>query len=48
MDETTIQISGLSKSYAGKKVIDNISLTVSSVEVYGLIGANGAGKSTTI
>lgn len=48
MDETTIQISGLSKSYAGKKVIDNISLTVSSGEVYGLLGANGAGKSTTI
>lgn len=48
MDETTIQISGLSKSYAGQKVIENISLTVSSGEVYGLLGANGAGKSTTI
>lgn len=48
MDETTIQISGLSKSYAGKKVIENISLSVAAGEVYGLLGANGAGKSTTI
>lgn len=48
MDEITIQISGLSKSYAGKKVIENISLSVAAGEVYGLLGANGAGKSTTI
>ncbi|MDO4276297.1 MAG: ABC transporter ATP-binding protein [Eubacteriales bacterium] len=48
MDEMTIQISGLSKSYAGKKVIENISLSVAAGEVYGLLGANGAGKSTTV
>lgn len=48
MDEITIQISGLSKSYTGKKVIENISLSVAAGEVYGLLGANGAGKSTTI
>lgn len=46
--ETTIQISGLSKSYAGNKVIENLSLLVAADEVYGLLGANGAGKSTTI
>lgn len=46
--ETTIQISGLSKSYAGNKVIENLSLSVVAGEVYGLLGANGAGKSTTI
>ncbi len=46
--ETTIQISGLSKSYAGNKVIENLSLSVAAGEVYGLLGANGAGKSTTI
>lgn len=46
--ETTIQISGLSKSYAGNKVIKNLSLSVAAGEVYGLLGANGAGKSTTI
>lgn len=42
MDEITIQISGLSKSYTGKKVIENISLSVAAGEVYGLLGANGA------
>lgn len=46
--ETTIQISGLSKSYTGNKVIGNLSLSVAAGEVYGLLGANGAGKSTTI
>lgn len=48
MCKTTILVSGLSKSYTGKKVIENISLSVSSGEVYGLLGANGAGKSTAI
>lgn len=40
--ETTIQISGLSKSYAGNKVIENLSLSVVAGEVYGLLGAKGA------
>lgn len=46
--EETIKISGLSKSYAGKKVIENLCISVATGEVYGLLGANGAGKSTTI
>lgn len=46
--ETTIQISGLSKSYTGNKVIKNLSLSVVAGEVYGLLGANGVGKSTMI
>ncbi len=46
--ETTIQVRGLSKSFAGNKVIDNLSLSVAASEVYGLLGANGAGKSTMI
>lgn len=44
----TIKVLGLSKSYNGKKVIENLSLSVGVGEVYGLLGANGAGKSTTI
>ena len=44
----TIQISGLSKSYDGRKVIENLSFSVTAGEVFGLLGANGAGKSTTI
>lgn len=44
----TIKISNLSKSYSGRCVIRHIDITVSSGEVYGLLGANGAGKTTTI
>lgn len=46
--EETIQISGLSKSYDGRKVIENLSFSVTAGEVFGLLGANGAGKSTII
>ena len=46
--KTTIQVSRLSKSYGALHVIKNLDLTVSKGEVYGLLGANGAGKSTAI
>ena len=38
----------LTKSYHGKTVVDHLSLSVQSGTVFGLLGANGAGKSTTI
>lgn len=46
--EKTIQVHDLIKSYEGKKVIDGISFSIGRGEVFGLLGANGAGKSTTI
>lgn len=46
--QTTIRVSGLEKSYGTLNVIKNIDITVAGGEVYGLLGANGAGKSTTI
>lgn len=46
--ETTIEIKGLSKSYAGLPAISNFSISVARGEVFGLLGENGAGKSTTI
>ena len=44
-----IEIKNYSKSYGeGKKAADNVTLTVESGDIYGFIGHNGAGKSTTI
>ncbi len=41
-------VEGLTKTYDGKKVVDRLSFSVPSGTVFGLLGANGAGKSTTI
>ena len=44
-----LEIEHFSKSYdSDKKAVHDISLTVNSGEIYGFIGHNGAGKSTTI
>ena len=46
---SVLQIENYSKIYSGtKKAADNVSLTVESGDIYGFIGHNGAGKSTTI
>lgn len=46
--KTTIQVNQLSKSYAALNAVENIDFSVGQGEVFGLLGANGAGKSTTI
>ncbi len=44
-----LEIKNYSKSYSeGKKAADDVSLEVMSGDIYGFIGHNGAGKSTTI
>lgn len=43
----SIEIKGLTKQYAGFK-LDNISLALPAGSIMGLVGENGAGKSTTI
>lgn len=43
-----ITISNLSKSYKGKKVVDNLSFSIKEGQLFALLGSNGAGKSTTI
>ncbi len=48
-EKAILEIRNYSKTYGeGKKAADNVSLTVMSGDIYGFIGHNGAGKSTTI
>src|ERR1700674_2514532 len=42
-----LQAVELSKSYRGRKVVDDLDLEIKQGEVVGLLGPNGAGKTTT-
>jgi lipopolysaccharide export system ATP-binding protein len=44
---TTLYLKDLEKSYSKRRVVNSVSLNVSSGEVVGLLGPNGAGKTTT-
>ena len=43
-----LDVQALSKSYAGTRVVDGVSLAIAPGECLGVIGPNGAGKTTTI
>lgn len=43
-----IQVSGLKKYFGKVKAVDDISFSVQKGELFGFLGVNGAGKSTTI
>lgn len=45
---TIIEVKGLRKQYGNKVAVENLSFQVKKGEVFGLLGHNGAGKSTTI
>lgn len=48
MAENIITIDHLSKSFGRHLALDQLSLTVEKGEIFGFLGSNGAGKSTTI
>ena len=53
LDGPVIQIENLVKEYQGSdgtiiRAVDNISMSVAAGEIVGLLGANGAGKATTL
>ncbi|MCL2438647.1 MAG: ATP-binding cassette domain-containing protein [Coriobacteriia bacterium] len=41
-----LETRGLTKIYGGAAAVDNVSLTIEKGDIYGLIGQNGAGKTT--
>ena len=46
MEEMMIKASGISKGYGSKKVLHDVDFTVNKGDIYGLVGKNGAGKTT--
>jgi ABC-2 type transport system ATP-binding protein len=48
MSETVIEARGLTKRYGRTVAVDHLDLTVEKGEVFGVLGPNGSGKTTTI
>ena len=48
MNEPSVRVKNLTKSFGNRRVVDDLSFNVQKGEVFALLGHNGAGKSTTI
>lgn len=48
MNEPAVSVRNLTKSFSGRRVVDDLTFDVRKGEVFALLGHNGAGKSTTI
>jgi len=48
MGKNSIEVENLSKSFRDFRAVDDVTFSVAEGEIFGLLGANGAGKSTII
>jgi ABC-2 type transport system ATP-binding protein len=48
MNNYLIQANNISKSFGDTRAVDDVSLQIKSGEIYGLVGSDGAGKTTTM
>src|SRR5688572_867018 len=46
--EAVIEVEGLTKSFGDKTVVRNLTMRVNRGQIYGFLGPNGSGKTTTI
>ncbi len=46
--DIAIEVTGLSKSFNGREVVHDLSMQVKRGSIYGFLGPNGSGKTTTI
>ena len=46
--DPAISVTGLTKSFSGRKVVDDFDMEVPKGAIYGFLGPNGSGKTTTI
>ena len=48
MNEKVVEINNLCKTYKDTKAVAHVNMTIKKGDIYGFIGRNGAGKSTTL
>jgi len=48
MMTAVVEVTGLTKRYRGRAVVDEISFHVDQGEIFGILGPNGAGKTTAV
>ena len=48
MAETILEIKGLTKTFGKIKAVQNLNLTIAKGQIFGILGPNGSGKTTTL
>ena len=48
MSDRIVEVTGLTKKYNNRKVVDKLSFSIERGDIMGLVGPNGSGKSTTM